>query len=274
MKFVTMLCGISVCALILAGCGTAPAKVVSDTIELDEFTDLDIDISSYDVTVTTGKSYSIEFRAQEGREPRISSNGEKLTIKQPSGSFFDLFSGPGVSDAYYKITIPESSDEISLTAKSSSASVTLDRIAASVKIKSSSGDVMLNDVEGKIIEIETSSGEAEADKVKAGVFSCGTSSGDIELLRIESDDISCNTASGKIELNNSVGRNVMCQASSGDVEVELNGSAEGFSIYADSSSGSIKVNGQEAKKEYVKDDGKDGKVAVHTSSGDIEINVQ
>lgn len=274
MKLATLFFGISACALIFAGCASAPARIVNDTIELDEFTELDVDVSSYDLTVTTGKSYSIEYSAEEGREPKISSNGSKVTIKQPSGSLFDIFSGPVIGDTYYKITIPESADEISLTAKSSSASVTLDRIAVSARIKSSSGEVMLNDVEGKIIEIETSSGEAEADKVKAGVFSCGTSSGDIELLRIESDDISCNTSSGKIEINNSVGRNVMCQASSGDVEVELNGSSDRFSYYADTNSGSIKVNGQEAKKEYVKDDGKDGKVAVHTSSGDIEINVQ
>ena len=65
-----------------------------------------------------------------------------------------------------------------------------------------------------------------------------------------------------------------CDPDHSPIEVELNGSSDGFSYYADTNSGSIKVNGQEAKKEYVKDDGKDGKVAVHTSSGDIEINVQ
>lgn len=275
MKKVLFICALSsISVLAFAGCGAAPAAAVGDTVALDEFDTLDVEVSSYDLTITVGDSYSIEYNAESGREPKISQSGGKLTITQPSRTFFNLFGSTSMPDAYYKITVPEGASPISLTAKASSAEVTIDRVDFSGKIKTSSGDVMLNDIEGNIIEVETGSGKACADKIRAGAVSFGTSSGDVELLRIEADDISCNTSSGEVGINNSVGKNVMCQTSSGAVDVELLGSTDGYSYYVDTSSGDISVNGQQAKKEYVKDDGPGGKVAVHTSSGDVNITVQ
>lgn len=275
MKKSAFVCAFSfILAFAFIGCNISPASVVNDTVQLDEFDTLDIKVSSYDLIIVNGDSYSLEYVAASGREPEVSQNGGKLRITQPSGFLFGFFSGGGVENAHYKITVPADSAQISLTAKASSGDVSIEGLKVSGQIKTSSGNVDISDVEGNIIETETSSGDVSCDKIRAGAASAGTSSGKIDLSKIEADDISCNSSSGEISISDSIGRNVMCQASSGDVKVSLHGSTEGFSYYADSSSGSITVNGQEAKKEFVKDDGKDGKVAVRTSSGDIEINVQ
>ncbi len=259
----------------LAGCGPFAAvsagSQVAEKVDLDDFDTLEVNMSSYDLTVSLGSEYRIEYTAEEGREPKIEQKGGKLTVKQPSkfGSWFGFGIKP---DGQYTITVPEDG-KFSFDIRSSSGDITLDRVNATGKIKASSGEVMLNDVEGDLIEVETSSGEIDCDKIKAGAVSFGASSGDIELLRIFADDISAETSSGDIELNNSTGKSVMCESSSGKIEIQLNGDPDGYSYYVDTSSGDAKVNGEKVKKEYVKDDGKDGKVAVRTSSGDIEIEV-
>lgn len=239
----------------LSACSPAAAPPANDTVALDEFDTLEVKVSSYDFTLQKGNSLSLEYVADKGMEPVIAKENGKLTVKQPSKLFFGSLFGAGHAAGSYTVTVP-------------------DGTKVNLKVKSSSGDVMLNDVEGELIEAETGSGHIECDKVKAGAVSFGTSSGDMELLRIFADDISCDSSSGEVELNNSTGRNVMCSSSSGDVEISLNGNSEGYSYYADTSSGEIKVNGKNAKKEFVSEDGKDGKVAVHTSSGDIEIEVK
>ncbi len=248
--------------------------MVSDTIELEEFEDLEVDMSSYDVMISRGSAYGIEYVAEKGREPKVTQNDGKLEVKQPSKPLFSFGVKLGKGDAYYKILVPSDAGEISLKVKSSSGDVTLDRIPLSGEVKTSSGDILLNDIEGSMLAAETSSGNIDADKVKAKVLSGGTSSGEVQLFRIEADDITCNTSSGDISINNSEAVTVTCHAASGEVEIELNGDPDDYSYYADTSSGDIKVNGTSAKKEFVKENNKGGKIAVDTSSGDIEIEVK
>lgn len=248
--------------------------MVSDTIELDEYEELEVDMSSYDLIISRGSAYGIEYVAENGREPKVTNKDGKLQIKQPSKPLFSLGVKLGKGDAYYKIFVPSDAKEISLKVHSSSGDVTLDRIPVSGEVKTSSGDILINDIEGSMLAVETSSGEIDADKVKTKVLSGGTSSGEVELFRIEADDITCNTSSGDISINNSEAATVTCHASSGEVEIELNGDPDEYSYYADTSSGDIKVNGTSAKKEFVKENNKGGKIAVDTSSGDIQIEVK
>ena len=232
--------------------------MTSDTISLDEFEELEVDMSSYDLIITRGSAYGLEYVAESARVPKVSQNGGKVSISQPSKPLFSVGVKLGRGDAYYKIIIPDNAKEISLKAKSSSGDVTLDRIKLSGEVKTSSGDILINDIEGDMLETETSSGEIGADKVKTRVFSGGTSSGEIQLLRVESDDITCNSSSGDISINNSEALTVTCQASSGSVDVELNGEPDNYSYYTDTSSGDIEVNGEKGKKELVRENANGG----------------
>ena len=253
--------------------GVIMSGVSEESMDLKEFDSLKIDVTSADVNIMRGDSFGISYRTRKGDEPKVSEENGTLTVTQPSEivTFFSF--DPDVKSNSYTITIPDGSGEISLDAVSSSGDIMVDRIKVSGDVRSSSGDVMLNDLDGSRLGVSTSSGEIETDKVRIKETAFSSSSGDIALLRSDTDDMSCSTSSGDIDIYDSVAGKLDCKASSGDVTVELNGSYDDYSYDLQVTSGDIKVNGTEIEgKKYEENAGKSGNITIKTSSGDIELS--
>ena len=249
-------------------------NTVSDKVELKEFDSLSLDVSSIDVILKTGDSYSIEYTTREGREPVITEDHGKLTVVQPKDTnimVFEFNTDPK-SDTYM-ITVPEDAKEINIDMGSSSGEITIDRVKVTGDIEASSGDIMINDTEGKELNIKTSSGKIACDKIKVPKIDFHTSSGDIEILRMSTDSVKCSTSSGEVGINDSEAKEVECKTSSGDVEISLNGKEDDYSYDIDTSSGDIKVNGNKSDDDYRKEGG-NNKISVTTSSGEVNITVE
>ncbi len=251
---------------------TVRTDVVDKKVDLDEFDKLQLEISSADVVVTTGDAFTISYKTREGEEPVVTQESGSLTVKQPSKGFvmFDFGFGEGLDN--YVITIPDGKTA-DLTAHISSGDLTFDRVGISGSITSSSGDVMLNDVEGDDLTVKTSSGEIYGDKVKVGKCDFSSSSGDIALLRVNTDAINCITSSGDISLFNSEAGDISCKASSGEISMGLNSAEADHSYDIHTSSGDIVLNGVEYEKNFSKEAGA-GKISLETSSGDIDIQTK
>lgn len=256
------------------GVSTSSSEMVSDIVDLKEFDTLEIDVSSVDVSIVEGDSYRLEYRTEKEKEPVITEKGGKLTVTQPSTgiSFFNFEINP--EDDTYTIMVPQGSKVINVKAEVSSGEITIDRVNMSGRIEASSGDILINDIEGEKLEVKTSSGKIACDKVRASETYFEASSGDIELLRINNDKLTCETSSGDIAINDSEAESVDCNASSGEVSMELNGNADDYSYDIDASSGDIKVNGQETEDRFVKEAAGNGKIKIKTSSGDIEVSIK
>ena len=244
---------------------------VKDTVELQPFEDMELDISTMDVTIRRGDGYSIAYSAKKGEEPDIEQNGTTLKIKQPN--LFVVFGFGGFEDESYIVTVPEGA-VIGIDADISTGDLTVDRVNISGRIKTSSGDLMLNDTEGEMLEIETSTGDLQFDKVKAGAISLGSSTGDMNILRMFTDDLTCHTSTGDIDINNSEIGNAAIDSSTGDVSLSLNGDPNAYSYIVDTSTGDIHVNGEHSEKSYKKENGTKGEISVHTSTGDVDIEVK
>ena len=256
------------------GKGAAELNIVSDKQELKEFNSLSLDVSSIDVTLRTGDSYSIEYTTREGREPVITEDHGKLTVTQPKDDnimVFDFNTDP-MNDTYL-ITVTENAKEIKIDMEASSGEITIDRVNVTGDIEASSGDIMINDTEGKELKIKTSSGKIACDKIRVTDIDFHTSSGDIEILRMFTDSFKCNTSSGEVGINDSEAEKVECKTSSGDVEIGLNGKEDDYSYDIDTSSGDIRVNGSKSDGNYKKEGGSK-KITVSTSSGDVEVTVE
>lgn len=258
--------------------GDGGTVVMSDAVEgsvdLKDFDSLNLKVASMDVNIMRGDSYKLTYRTEKGFEPQISEENGTLSVTQPSKVITFFSFDFDRESSTYTITVPEDNSGIKIEAVSSSGDIMIDRIKASGAVKTSSGDVLLNDIEGSDLSVSTSSGEINSDKVKVKEITLSSSSGDIAMLRTQTDDINGNTSSGEIEIYDSAIGNATFMASSGDVKLELNGDKDDYSYDVKVSSGDININGEEVDgKSYSANEGKDKKISVKTSSGDVEISV-
>lgn len=254
---------------------TSADGIISDTIEVEDFDTLDVQMSSYDVMLKRGDKFSVEYKAVKGKEPQIEQKDGKLTVIQPSGLSFNFSFGSGFdhSDTGYTITVPDDRS-VALTASSASGDIMTDHVNVTGKVETASGDVLITDTTGGQLEIETVSGDIGTDKISNEKNTFSTTSGEIALLRMDSDVISCDTTSGDINIDNSETGNIACSSVSGEVVVNLNGNPDDYSYDIETVSGDVTVNGVERDKRYTGDSAGDGKIVIDTTSGDIDVSIK
>lgn len=249
------------------------SDILEQSQEVEDFDDLEIEVSSVDVFIMQGDEFQISYKTRSGHEPEITQEGGTLKVRQPSRGFvmFDLGFTQDV-DAY-TITVPEGRS-INLRALSSSGDIELDSLDVYASIEASSGEVLLNDTTGERMEVSTSSGEIDGDKVKNKICCFKSSSGDINMLRMFVDEAECTTSSGDIDINNSEVGRIDCSTTSGEVEIEMQGDPDDYSWNIQTSSGDIEVNETEYKKEYARTGTADKEISIRTSSGDIDVDMK
>ena len=275
------------------GGGGVQTEIAEETIEFDEFNALAIEVSSVDVSIVTGDKYSLSYKTRKGHEPEVEQSGKSLSVKQPSRVEFVIFDfGFGADLDTYTITVPEGSEEIKAGLKSSSGDFIIDRVNISGEVKTSSGDISLNDTEGSglavtsssgsvmfngvggsELTVSTSSGDIDGDKVKADEISISTSSGEASFLRTEAGSMTCASSSGDISIFESEIGGFSCETSSGEVEMGLMGDAGAYSFDITASSGDIVVNGNETEKKFEQKGSGEGSITIRTSSGDVDVTV-
>lgn len=248
-------------------------KIVSDTVDLDDFDKAKIDLSSIDMIIEKGSDYKLEYRVYEEDVPRFDVSGGKLTLTQPSNTSFFMFDFRTVADRdkeYYKLTIPDDLDDLDLVV--SSADITINGVNIDGRIDLSSGDININDSEGKDLEITTSSGcitiaDAEYKKLKFDV-----SSGDVKVTDSEIDKLKGESSSGYQTFDGLKTDEVDLRASSGDITLGIIGDEDDYSFDIDTSSGDIRIGDKKMEDDYETGDGKKGSIKADTSSGSVTVN--
>lgn len=267
-------------------------KASENTMELKEFDTLTVDITSADVYLTTGNSYSFSYRVQEGREPEVDQTGSELRIRQPVVVSAFVGFNMGVTGDRYDITVPEDCKEIELKFSGSSGELTVERVAVTGTCKVLSGEVSLSGFDSKGLEIDAASGDivvagvnADSLRVKAssgeitvrdGAFQdlqVEASSGDISVSNVKTDSFTSDVSSGTVNVNRVEAQTVNSELTSGDITLDLIGNAEDYDFDINVTSGEISVNGADAGDRYVNEAGKAKKIKVEATSGDIEIRL-
>lgn len=130
-----------------------------------------------------------------------------------------------------------------------------------ININTSSGDILIDEINCQELNTETSSGEIKANNLTAKKeASFDTSSGDIDLFEILSESISIDTSSGETnisDINNSA--NINIESSSGDISIKNSVLANQLTI--DTSSGETEISNVSANN-----------MNIESSSGDIEFS--
>jgi hypothetical protein len=165
-----------------------------------------------------------------GYYAKITNSGNELVIeagRRPLGRFY----------AYADVFIPESDKNISIKTSSGGILAAGEYTALSIKMESSSGNIMVNTVTADMVSFTASSGSIRGGKIN-GNADIVTNSGRIVFGGIDGN-VSAESSSGRIELG-MVNGTVSVKSSSGGVRCTAGGNAKDISITT--SSGDVVLN--------------------------------
>jgi len=108
-----------------------------------------------------------------------------------------------------------------------------------IKAESVSGELRVSEIKKSIpIELASVSGGVYAENVKASNLGIETISGHVSLRSAAGQKVSFSTTSGAVELESADFREITFNTVSGDIRGTVSGSAEDYTVYSDTVSGS------------------------------------
>ena len=150
-----------------------------------------------------------------------------------------------------------------LTAQASSGRIEIRNIASPMNrayIRSTSGRVSVENLEmAREVTIQTSSGRIDLDRVGWGDLSARASSGRINIVRGRG-------------IGGSTGGNITLQTSSGAVNLEIVGNRSDYRYVFNTSSGSMRVNGERFPGRNFSGGNGTNEISIRTSSGSIRLD--
>ncbi|MFC0190087.1 DUF4097 domain-containing protein [Fictibacillus aquaticus] len=250
---------------------------------------IEVDVSSTDVTVVPGQSGQIEvtlkgrlsktIKEKSNYKLSVEEKGDTLKVKVTQKNMY-FYVGMGRVDLNLEVKVPEKMYK-SLVIETSSGDIELrDLKADKVEAEASSGDIKMKNVSAdSVSRSETSSGDITLKDSVSKKFELLASSGDMILNGLKGD-VTAETSSGEIDVKGkSASGNIKADTASGDVNVVFEDRPESLSIVFEGSSGDGTVNLAGVDYDKKTDHtiaGRIGegkyKLQVTTSSGDFELN--
>lgn len=217
--------------LSLIGFGDNTAMIFEKEYNPEELNNINVDVSSSNVKIEKADIDKIKITAYGEKEDKIKEvmNENELSITKENTKIF-IFTMLYWCREEIIIQVPNNCDE-------------------EFNIKTSSGDIIVPDLEGDNIELKTASGKIECGNINNGNIE--TSSGDI--LIGNGNEVTLKASSGNIKAGDF--NKLSAEASSGDIEIET--ISEDAKVKT--ASGKITLNGA-------------NKLKAEAISGDIKIN--
>ena len=209
------------------------SEIVEDTVAISEFEKLEVDVASINTYIKYGDEYKLEYRVLEENVPVVDQDGDTLSIEQPSHVFGVNFSFDGYGEQFYRITVPKDTKILDVDLDATSGKMSVEDVDIKGKIKLTSGDLILKDIDSDKLSITMTSGDAN-----------------IENLAVNDLDI---------------------DMTSGSMDLELAGSEDDYSYKLEATSGDFRLGDKKIDKEYRSDDKKDKKITAEMTSGNLKI---
>lgn len=266
-------------------------NVITETVDLEPFDELIIDVASIDVEVVKGDDYKFEMCVPEELKAEITQNNNSLKIKEPKINFsFNFNTNNLTQHIYYKVFVPDT-DVIKTEITSTSGDILVSDVNPSGKIIMTSGDGKITNIESDNLNVQATSGEIEIENGNIDNLNIETTSGDVNLKDVNSEKIKSHTTSGEIVYNNvstdemtSVSTsgdfdgsgikaeviNVTC--TSGEVELDIVGKQSEYDYQIHTTSGDIKVGTVKTEHEYSTKENTGREICVDATSGNVSID--
>ncbi|MBR6385025.1 MAG: DUF4097 family beta strand repeat protein [Ruminococcus sp.] len=272
-RVLMLISAIAMLSSCLTACGIssfASENVKEDTVKLENINQLTANLSSTDLRVKFGDENKLHYRVYESLVPEINQKNGRLDIESPQNSGIHMHNDS--KDNYIEITLNKNQlDTIDIDA--SSGDILFDSIDMGGKIKTSSGDIDLMNIEnGKDINIEVSSGDLDFRNCNFTTVNKISSSGDTHFEKVNADKFTLESTSGETKIKDSDICDMEIKSTSGDIEMNLNGKQNDCNFELSVTSGSITVGGGSYKDNCTINNNADKTIKCNATSGEIEIN--
>lgn len=210
---------------------------IEQSFDASSIKEVFVDVSSTDVNVVRGSSEKIEVRLHGQATPKIADqfrlkgenkgNALEIGLEKQEGFRIQF----GYESVEMTIELPAKEwDEL--------------------KVKVGSGDITVENVEGKNLDLFTSSGDIKLGESKASTMTLDTNSGDIQAERFKAETLKAHSDSGDISLKDGEAT-LVADAQSGDIDIQFAELLHDADLSA--SSGDVKINLEQEPKSLTVD---------------------
>ena len=248
---------------------------------------LSVNVGDADIMVLTGETdeahVEVYLESNNMSKAREYFENQRFEVKQEAGTVYVLtrpvrknYSGIrfGSMNIQVKVAIPS---EFNVNLKTSDGDVALEELEGEVSISTSDGDIATGNVVGSDFMVRTSDGDIRTESIESETVSITTSDGDIKAYDIIADDVSIRTSDGDIGARNIEG-NAAISTSDGDLRVN---SFSGSELALRTSDGEIMADEVDAEtSQFQTSDGNirlkrvRGSLTAKTSSGDVYAEIE
>lgn len=216
----------------------------TETIDIDDFTALDVSTSFIDIEIVKGDRPELEVYVPEVCMPEVSQNGGHLKIKQPNQTMnFQINMNTTPVSAYYKITVPNDA-VLPSSIVATSGDITITNVNVSGDIASTSGDIEIAGIDSDNLNIAATSGNCDIKTCKLDALKLSTTSGFARIDSIDSKEFEYSTTSGGIDSINCNLTTIDSTSTSGDVRYE---NLEAETVVTESTSGNFSIDNSSVK---------------------------
>lgn len=237
-------------------------SVSGNTISLDEFNEMKIDLNVMDLTIETGDEACIHYECNKKKlVPEIYVDDKVLVVKQQS--FKNIFN-IGRVKAKMVITVPKDAEY------------------SRVSIDTDTGDVAINDIKGDVLSLSTDTGDIKITGISFEKSDIEGDTGDMKFNSCNLGDTEISNDTGDVSLINSdfagESGSLNIDNDTGDVRIEGCRDLGLFVTDLSTDIGDIEVNGTNCKKKYSQEAVSSGqsennpKIVISTDIGDIRVN--
>ena len=271
---------------VYGGISVTEADIINKTEEISPFDELQINATVSDIYIIKGDKYELEINAPEELMPEIKEQSGKLIIKQPKIGVVNIIN----ASVYYKLTVP-SDKTIKTDIDVTSGNVTIENINVEGYVSQTSGNVDVTGIASTNLRLNATSGDASVNSCQIDEISMDHTSGTISMNDVTSKKVTINSTSGDLNANNAVTdeinvdvtsgtitaidcdfKNVKINGTSSDVNMNLKGDVSDYDYDIDTLSGEVAVDTMQMDHTYATKNGKNNKITIDTTSGDVTIS--
>ncbi|MCR5640331.1 MAG: DUF4097 domain-containing protein [Lachnospiraceae bacterium] len=228
--------------------------VMDETMEVESFKNMDIQLSAADLQVVYGDSYEVHYVLPERLVPAVKVEGDTLRITSPSNIDWNvglqLFEDV---DYGVVITVPEGTK------------------LGDVKLNIDAGDTTVNDISAESLTVDTDAGDVNVEKTTTTTLHADTNAGDVEFTAVTSDRVEAKSDAGEIKVERLDAKDIRLESNAGDITGTVVGEKEDYAGEAEADVGDVTIDGADEGRKCHFGKKAERELHIDVSVGDAEI---
>lgn len=222
--------------------GSVSSEMVSQTVSVDAFTEIEIDADAIDFEVKRGSDYYVEYNVPAYMLAKAETHNGKLDIEMKSSVTPSItFAGKNFTKDSFKFTvfIPDGASLEELSAKIDAGKITLNDISVEkIGVDTDAADIQMSGVQNAELKVKADAGNVEIKNSTLGSVNVEADAANIRLDSFTAGKIDASSDAGNIEFTGATFEEGNFESSMGNISIE--GSFD--KVTADCSLGAISID--------------------------------